>query len=254
MRSETRRNAVSLLSLFAVVIGTPSAVVFVVAYFLGFTYVFYSAVVLLVVAIGARLGAVRLARNYTCPGCGERVYGFHSMIGPTQFPTACVKCGASLTQMRKASDGGTRARNSECSTSSPGATVKVAQARPSVPDIPSPYGVSVQEEQTRRVRRSSAPTLAFPLVVVVLLIFQSTGTSWIYVGPALLIVAALFFANIKWQMSVRCPRCGLSVSRAGIENERPGKMPIARSKSPDSCPRCGNAWDLEPAAKTSLDK
>lgn len=248
MRSETRRSAVALLSLFAVVIGLPSAVAFVFAYFLGSTYVYYSALALSVVAIGARLGAMRLARDYSCHGCGERVYGINSTIGPTRFPTTCVKCGASLTIVPDSTAGLRDPWATPARRRWGGTEILAGSARRSEANVESPYVGSVQQEQARRMEKFQTQIMLIWFVVLILVVAYISGIHWTYLAPVFLLAAVLMFLILRWQSMVRCPKCELSVGRAATDLKQPDGAP------PPSCPRCGNAWDIEPAAKASIDR
>lgn len=248
MRSKTRRKAVSLLSLIAVVIGLPAAIAFVFSYFLGSADVYYSAFALMAISMGARLGAMRLARDYSCPGCGERVYGINSMIGPTRFPTACVKCGASLIMVADTQGGSRDPWATPARRTAGGTEVLAGSVWRSDAHVELPYEGSVQQEQVQRTKKSYKPMIWIWSVILLLLVLYLTGIHWMYLAPVALVAAVLMFRTVWWLSSVRCPKCELPVARAATDFKQMDGAP------PPSCPRCGNAWDIEPATKASIDR
>jgi len=248
MRPETRRKAVSYLSLLAVVTGLPAGVALVSSYLLGSAYVYYSAFGLVAIAMGARLGAMRLARDYSCPGCGERVYGINSMIGPTRFPTACVKCGASLIMVADTQGGSRDPWATPARRTAGGTEVFAGSVWRSDAHVESPYEGSVQQEQVQRTKKSYKSMIWIWSVILLLLVLYLTGIHWMYLAPVALVAAVLMFRTVWWLSSVRCPKCELSVGRAATDFRQLDGSP------PPSCPRCGNAWDIEPAAKAFIDR
>lgn len=246
MQPKKRIQAISALRLFASVSGYFSLLGMFSGWFLGLEQLFYTALAMVPFSLGARWCFSRLTRDFKCSNCGTQVSSFSSLFGQTRFVENCLACGASVVGNHDGGDGTSALPNAAAKKQTHEIETATAIDLRGHFDVASPYKGSVQREQLRRAKRSLVPTIVLAAVILVAMNLFFSGTDWTTLAPMFLTAVMLLLAVIFWQSAVRCPKCELPVWKASKNVRQPGGAP------PDSCPRCGNAWNIGPAGSDKL--